>query len=472
MADVLLARTDGIAGFERHVVIKRIHAELLEEPRYVKMFLDEARLAASLHHHNIVQVNDIGEENGEYFFAMEYVHGEDARTLLVEASQRGEQIPLEHVITIITAAAAGLHHAHDQRNLDGKPLQIVHRDVSPANILIGYDGAVKVADFGIALAAHRAEQTQSGVLKGKVAYMSPEQCNCDPVDRRSDVFALGIVLYELVTVRPCFAGDNDFMTMSAIVGGKIEKPSNFRKDLSPQLEAIVMKALARKAEDRYQSADELRIALERFAVEAGLRTSTTALADYMKTQFGAKALPWQEDDGEPELEYESDLAVPAAGADDDDDLSVPVDVSSVRNPTLPMRSLDMRPPAEIVVTPTPKSIRVDHRSRVDYRSRILAAGRNRKLWLAGSALAVLIAGLSLILVSTGKDKPMPRASITPAQTIAPQPLERPGVISTDPAVEPAMAPAPKKTKRVKKDMKPTRGDSATKKWDPDALFPH
>src|SRR5262245_16723329 len=225
MADVLLARTDGIAGFERHVVIKRIHADLSEEQRYVKMFLDEARLAASLHHGNIVQVNDIGEEAGEYFFAMEYVHGEDVRALLVEANRRDIGIPLEHVITIVTGAAAGLHHAHEQRGLDGAPLHIVHRDVSPANILVGYDGAVKVADFGIALASHRAEQTQSGVLKGKVAYMSPEQCNCDPVDRRSDVFSLGIVLYELATLLPCFTGDNDFMTMSAIVNGKITPPS-------------------------------------------------------------------------------------------------------------------------------------------------------------------------------------------------------------------------------------------------------
>src|SRR5262245_37796341 len=237
MADVLLARTDGIAGFERHVVIKRIHAQLLDEPRYVSMFLDEARLAASLHHHNIVQVNDIGEENGEYFFAMEYVHGEDARTLLVEASKRQARIPLEHVVTIITASAAGLHHAHEQRTIDGMPLNIVHRDVSPANILIGYDGAVKVADFGIALASHRAEHTQSGVLKGKVAYMSPEQCNCEVVDRRSDVFSLGIVLYELATVRPCFAGENDFMTMSAIVNGKLERPRAICPDIPAELEA-------------------------------------------------------------------------------------------------------------------------------------------------------------------------------------------------------------------------------------------
>src|SRR5690606_20032839 len=124
---------------------------------------------------------------------------------------------------------------HEQRGMDGTPLHIVHRDVSPANILVGYDGAVKVADFGIALAAHRAEHTQSGVLKGKVAYMSPEQCNCDPVDRRSDVFSLGIVLYELVTVRPCFRGENDFMTMSAIVNGAIIRPSQFKDAVSSEL---------------------------------------------------------------------------------------------------------------------------------------------------------------------------------------------------------------------------------------------
>jgi serine/threonine protein kinase len=498
MADVLLARTDGIAGFERYVVIKRIHQQLLEEPRYVKMFLDEARLAASLHHHNIVQVNDIGEDNGEYFFAMEYVHGEDSRTLLVEASTRNEQIPLEHVIAIITAAAAGLHHAHEQRNLDGAALRIVHRDVSPANILVGYDGAVKVADFGIALAAHRTEHTQSGVLKGKVAYMSPEQCNCEPVDRRSDVFSLGIVLYELLTVRPCFAGDNDFLTMSAIVGGKLEKPSVFRKDLAPALEAIVLKALARKPEDRYQTAAELRVAIEQFAADAGLRTSTTALADYMKKQFGEKALPWQQDDvadDEPEISmHGDDLAVQGVTpVDDDDDLSVPVDVGSNRKPTLPLRALE-RPPAEEVVVGAPPSTRVDGGSvraptlamrALDARppanvivgtaSSSVARGvlgrvSARKLWLAASIVAFAIAALSLIVVTIGGDTPAPRASITPeARPLAPRPLERPTVdrAAVEAAPAPPVAPPPEKkpAKRERSKRKPA------KTWDPDALFP-
>jgi serine/threonine protein kinase len=539
MADVLIARTDGIEGFQRHVVIKRIHAELLEEPRYVKMFLDEARLAASLHHHNIVQVNDIGQECGEYFFAMEYVHGEDVRTLLVDASKRGEQIPLEHVITIITGAAAGLHHAHEQRGMDGTPLHIVHRDVSPANILVGYDGAVKVADFGIALAAHRAEHTQSGVLKGKVAYMSPEQCNCDPVDRRSDVFSLGIVLYELVTVRPCFAGDNDFMTMSAIVGGKLARPSTFRKGLPPALEAIIMKALARDAAARFQSADELRRALEELAAAEGLRNSATALADYMKKKFGTKALPWQTDDSdEPEIhvgELADDALVrpaPARGStavrvltptpggvlvaaprqrtpaptvplrpqtnDPDDDLAIPVDDTPARRPQMPLAAPPTRAPAQVVMAaptpvndevsaataPAPMPDTVDGGMAAAATAPDPAASRKRRLWLVGSVAAVAIAMLSLILVSSGRDKPAPTASAAepaPARVTKPAPVAQPAKPAVVAPVEESAdelraaseeehASPPKRSRRpaAKRDPRPA---PVQKKWDPDALFP-
>jgi hypothetical protein len=351
------------------------------------------------------------------------------------------------------------------------------------------------------------------VLKGKVAYMSPEQCNCEPVDRRSDVFSLGIVLYELCTVRPCFAGDNDFMTMSAIVGGKVIKPTKYRPDLPPQLEAIVLKALARKASERYQDADDLRRALEEFAASTQLRTSTSALADYMKSQFGTKALPWQEEDDEPEMELTTEVApdrnvvripsrtparggTPARGsgprasspkptvplrpvtvADDlaipgalnDDDLSVPV-AGEARTPTLEMVSLDMRPPAQFVVGHTPVSKRIDHR-------RLIAAQRQRRWWLAGSAIAVVIAGLSLVLVSAGTDKPTPRASAAPAtrsQSVAPQPLERPTVTAApgEPATETPSTPAKKSSRRSKKDDKKDSAKPApAKKWDPDALFP-
>ena len=176
MADVLLARATGIEGFERHVVLKRIKEEQARDERFVQMFLDEARLAASLHHHNIVQVHDIGQDDGEYFFAMEYVHGEDLRKILMQIAEREQTVPFAHVIAIIAAAAAALHHAHEARSADRKPLGIVHRDVSPANILVAYDGNVKVVDFGIAKATQRTTETHSGLMKGKVAYMSASCC--------------------------------------------------------------------------------------------------------------------------------------------------------------------------------------------------------------------------------------------------------------------------------------------------------
>jgi serine/threonine protein kinase len=292
MADVVIARTTGMEGFERHVVVKRIRAEQARDKHYVEMFLDEARLAASLHHGNVVQVNDIGQDDGEYFFAMEYVHGEDVRKILTVLNGKGEQMPLQHVITIVASAAAGLHHAHEHRGPDGAPLNIVHRDVSPANILVGYDGGVKVADFGIAKAAARIAETRSGTLKGKVSYMSPEQCIGSEVDRRSDLFALGVVLYELATVRRLFKGSSDFLTMSAIVQGNVPPPSACRPDIPPVLDEVIMKALSARPDDRYQTAAEMRSALDSFAEYAGLRTSTMALSAYMHELCGERPEPW------------------------------------------------------------------------------------------------------------------------------------------------------------------------------------
>ncbi len=300
MAEVLLALATGIEGFSRHVVLKRIHADRARDPAFVKMFVDEARLAATLHHHNIVQVHDIGQADGEYFFAMEYVHGEDLRKVLMETAKRKQKVPYEHIVTIIGAAASALHYAHNQQGPDRKPLGLVHCDVSPANILVGFDGNVKVVDFGIAKAAAlRTTETVGGTLKGKVAYMAPEQCAGKPVDRRSDVFALGIVLYEITTCRRLFKGDNDFLTMSAIVQGTYPHPSIHRPDLPPQLEDIILKALAVDPKDRYQTADEMRAALEAFAEMQALRTSNAALADHLRSLFGDKPEPWLTDEVAP-----------------------------------------------------------------------------------------------------------------------------------------------------------------------------
>ena len=293
MADVLLGRTDGIEGFERHVVLKRIRPEHAKDQRFIRMFLDEARVAANLHHQHIVQVHDIGESAGEYFIAMEYIHGEDVRTVLSTASKLRAHVPLGYAVAIVSAAAAGLHYAHERRGADKRPLGIVHRDVSPSNILVGYDGSIKVVDFGIAKATMRQE-TRSGGLKGKVSYMSPEQCRSDQIDRRSDVYSLGVVLYELATTTRLFKGDNDYLVMDQIVNGRVSLPRVRRPDLPNELSAIIMRALAPDPERRYFTADELRVALDQFANKAGLTTSTSGIAMYMRKQFGERPEPWAE----------------------------------------------------------------------------------------------------------------------------------------------------------------------------------
>ncbi len=292
MAEVLLARASGLGGFARHVVIKRIRFDEDVEQKSTSMFLQEARLVASLHHHNIVQVHDVGEEDGKCYFVMEYVHGRDTRELLRHVKDQKQQIPLEHVVAIVSAAAAGLHYAHEQRGADRKPLGIVHRDISPGNILIGFDGGVKVADFGIAKTEQSVTQTGAGELKGKSGYMSPEQCRAQPVDRRTDIFLLGIVLYELLTVRRLFRADTRFATMQMIVDGNVVPPSTIREDIPPELEHIVLKALSPSPADRYQTADEMRLALEAFATSAGLTMSPARLSDYLKQQFGDVVAPW------------------------------------------------------------------------------------------------------------------------------------------------------------------------------------
>ena len=302
IADVLLARASGLEGFARHVVIKQIRPEHAVDTRFVDAFLAEARIGASLNHQNIVQVFDIDQVGGSPFFAMEYVHGEDARRLLQKVVSKGKLVPIEIVVAIGAAAAAGLHHAHEQNGPDRQPLNLVHRDVSPSNILIGYDGSVKLVDFGLAKPALLAgSKTRTGALC-KAPYMSPELCMGKNVDRRSDVFALGTVLYELSTARRLFKGDTDYHTMSMIVESAVPPPSTLRPELPRELDEIIMRALAKDPAARFQSAYDLRSALESLAIEHELRTTAKAIADYLASVFGARPEPWHV----PASERESD----------------------------------------------------------------------------------------------------------------------------------------------------------------------
>jgi serine/threonine protein kinase len=310
MADVLLGRADGIEGFERHVVLKRIRPEYARDERFIRMFLDEARVVANLHHQHVVQVHDIGEANGEYFIAMEYIHGEDVRSILSNASKSRAHVPIGHAIAIVSAAAAGLHYAHERRGSDMRSIGIVHRDVSPSNILVGYDGSIKVVDFGIAKASMRRE-TRSSSLKGKVSYMSPEQCKGGQLDRRSDVYSLGVVLYELCTTSRLFKGDNDYLLMDQIVNGRVSLPQVRRPDLPNELSAIIMKAISPDPERRFFTAEELRVAVDRFAANAGLTTSTSALGAYLRKKFGERPEPWLELEDQESYSFD-DLKIPSA----------------------------------------------------------------------------------------------------------------------------------------------------------------
>ena len=219
MAEIYLARMTGLAGFAKHVVVKRILPSFAKDAEFVRMFLNEARYAATLDHPNISHVYDFGQEGGLYYYAMEYLHGDDCRALLRELAQQRRKMPLAHALTLVVGAATGCHFAHELVGDDGKPLGLVHRDVSPSNVVITYAGAIKLVDFGIAKATQREDATAAGVTKGKLAYMAPEQCRAEPLDRRVDVYALGVLLYELTTQRRAFTGENDadIMHNSALI---------------------------------------------------------------------------------------------------------------------------------------------------------------------------------------------------------------------------------------------------------------
>ena len=285
MAQIFLARREGMSGFERLVVLKRILPEYAGHQEFVRMFLDEARIAATLHHTNIVTVHDIGEEQGQVYFAMEFLHGEDLSRVVRRAGEIKQPLVLDSVLTIIAGVCAGLHYAHERRAADGKPLGIVHRDVSPHNVFVSYDGGIKLLDFGIAKATTSMANTRTGVLKGKVAYMSPEQAYSEPVDRRSDIFCIGILMWELTTGKRLYRRRSELETLKALVDQDAPPPSSVVEGYPPELEQIVMKCLARKKDERWATIDTLDRALEAFAKEHRIGVSPSTTARMMRGLF-------------------------------------------------------------------------------------------------------------------------------------------------------------------------------------------
>jgi serine/threonine protein kinase len=273
---------------DRLVAVKAMLIELADETEFVTMFLDEVRLVRAIKHPNVVEIYDVGDTDGIMWMSMEWVEGESLHTVIAEAGKR-RAIPAELAVKIIADAASGLHAAHELRDLDGSLRGVVHRDVSPHNILIGTNGLVKLVDFGVAKAVGRiSEATRAGQLKGKFGYMSPEQALGKPVDRRSDIFSLGIVLFELTTSRRLFRGEHDIDTLKLVIGGPIPRPTGIDPKYPPGLERIVLKALERDVEARYQTAQELAEDLRAYLKSERTVVAQSALSGLMKRVLGER----------------------------------------------------------------------------------------------------------------------------------------------------------------------------------------
>ena len=285
MAEVFQAVQLGVEGFEKRLAIKRIRPHLSGEEAFLKMFLHEAKLAAQLQHPNIVQIYDLGRIGDAYFIAMEYVQGRDMSRVVPKAEKLGIQFPVEYAVTIGSSVLDGLYYAHTKTDASGAPLNIVHRDVTPENIMVGWNGNVKILDFGIAKANSQTDQTKAGEIKGKLSYMSPEQAMGKTLDARSDVFSLGIVLYEWISGYRLFTGENEMAILKAIIDGKIYPPSYFREDIPEEVERILMKALEKDRNARYQSARDMQLDILEWLSHAEFAPSNAHLANFMKQIF-------------------------------------------------------------------------------------------------------------------------------------------------------------------------------------------
>ena len=285
MGEVFLARQKGPVGFEKLVVVKTLLQHLREDQEFVNMFFDEARIAAVLNHPNIAQIYDLGEEKGEYFIAMEYVHGLSLRDVVVFGLEKGNPMPLALKCRVIADAAAALDFAHQAKTPSGQPLDLIHRDVSPQNILIGFNGTVKLIDFGVAKAANKLVRTATGIIKGKYAYMSPEQAYGKQLDGRSDVFGLGTVFWEILCTDRLFKRDNETDTLQAVVGAEIHPPSMLDRAVPKSLDPIVMKALSRELPERYASAAAFQKAIEGWLSKQRLPATNAHLAAFMRQLF-------------------------------------------------------------------------------------------------------------------------------------------------------------------------------------------
>ena len=412
MAQLYRAKIIGVEGFEKFIAIKQILPHLAHEEELITSFIDEAKLAALLNHQNIVQIYDFGSMENSYFITMEFLFGKDLRAVNAKAREKGTPVSLENALYLISKVCAGLDYAHKLKDFQGKSLNIIHRDISPQNVFLTYEGDVKIVDFGIAKAASQSTITQVGMIKGKVAYMSPEQAAGKVIDHRSDIFATGILLYELVAGRRMFQGDDTLQILSKVREAEFTPLGTLKGGLPEKLYDIVAKALAKEPEDRYQSLADMQADIEECIFRLNLRPSGRSMAEYLKILFA--------EDIEAESRRMADAAGAGAASDRAQEAEAErrsVDMPPAQEPSAP--KAEPAPPPKAASEGRPKSAEPAKGGKKG----ALAA-------VAGVAVLVLIGG-GYYLMGKGKG---------PAGTNASAPA--PAVQSPAPAASQAPPPAP------------------------------
>jgi TonB family protein len=396
MAEVYQARMMGMEGFQKTVAIKRILPHLTDNDEFVTMFVDEAKLAAQLNHNNIIHIYDLGKIDRSYYIAMEYIEGRDLRSILQDCRERSVRPPIAVSLYIATLLASALDYSHRRRDFEDRDLGLVHRDVSPQNVLISNEGAIKLCDFGIAKAASKASHTRAGALKGKLQYMSPEQAWGKDIDHRSDIFSLGVVLYEMLTAEKVFSGDSELSILEQVRNPEVDPPSSLNGSVTEEIDRIVMKALEADRDDRYQSAKDLQHDLEGAMRATGRSPDSADVARFVGELSTGEPITA----AEPEPEAAPLTSPPA----------VEPEPEAEETPT------GVEPPLEEppIPEPTPVAAADDAPPEEDTFVRRASEERRQRTWLyvGAAALIVIITGLYFLFGRGGSESP-------PAPTPAP-----------------------------------------------------
>jgi serine/threonine-protein kinase len=428
MASVFLGRARGVAGFERVVAVKVCHPHLRVDEEFAEMFLDEARLAAKIHHPNVVSTLDVGDDDGRLYLVMEYIEGDRLSGLIKAAGKHARRIPPAVVGRVFVDLLSGLHAAHGVSDADGAELSLVHRDVSPQNILVGVDGVARITDFGIAKTEARSAVTSLRQIKGKLAYMAPEQLEGAPVTRRTDLYAAGVVLWEALTGRRLFRGDTDADTVKAVLKGDVRPPSEIVADLDPGFDAIVKKAVSSDPEQRFATAAEFAEAIEELPLKLANARAVSALVQELQGATLSARRDIVRRIGEGEALVLSELTNPSAVRFHRSELSL--SIASSLPPPLPPPTAAPRVEAEPEPEPEPAP-----------------PARSRRALLVALPLLLLLLLVGLALRSPGAPpRPTPPARVAalapppPPMASAVEPVAPPLAAPPEPAVQPTLAP--------------------------------